>query len=209
MELFVDPPMYGRADAGHSVTAATHQPADNNSAAPPANSCKTRARSRGRPAHRYTPANTGSTMNACSILVSNASPSSTPHSTSPRVRPVSIADHSAQADASSNNVSKASGLLYRNMTTATGVTASASAARWAATSPAHLRTSRCRISTDATPATASGSRMLHELKPNTRADNACTQKAAGGLSTVMNDPGSMAPKKNAFQLTVPAFTAAA
>src|SRR5207248_3262120 len=95
------------------------------------------------------------------------------------------------------------------MITATGVNASASAARWAATSPAHLRTSRWRISTEPTPAAAWGSRMLHELKPKIRADTVCTQKAAGGLSTVMNDPGSIAPKKNAFQLFVPALTAAA
>ena len=89
------------------------------------------------------------------------------------------------------------------------VNASASADRCAATSPAHFRTSLCRISTDPTPAAACGNRMLHELKPNTRADSDCTQKAAGGLSTVMNDPGSMAPKKKAFQLFVPALTAAA
>src|SRR5579864_7682363 len=161
MELFVDPPMYGLDAAGHRVTMATHHPADTNNANPAPSSCSSRFRSAGCPAHRYTPANTGSTMNACSILVSNAKPNNAPHSTNDRVRPVSMADHNAHAEPSSSNVKSASGLLYRNMITATGVSASASAARWATTSPAHLRTSLCRISTDPTPAIASGSRMLH------------------------------------------------
>ena len=36
-----------------------------------------------------------------------------------------------------------------------------------------------------------------------------TQRDAGGLSTVMNEDWSSDPKKNAFQLSVPLFTAAA
>ena len=76
-------------------------------------------------------------------------------------------------------------------------------------SPAHLRTRRCRISTDATPASASGRSMLNELKPKIRPDSAWSHNAAGGLSTVMKLPGSIEPKKNAFQLTVALFTAAA
>ena len=50
--------------------------------------------------------------------------------------------------------------------------------------------------------------MLHELKPKIRPDSACSHNAAGGLSTVMKLPGSIEPKKNAFQLTVALFTAA-
>ena len=53
----------------------------------------------------------GSTRKACSILASKASPTSTPASTSVRVRPVSRADHSAHAAASTSRVSIASGLL--------------------------------------------------------------------------------------------------
>ena len=60
-----------------------------------------------------------------------------------------------------------------------------------------------------TPAAASGSSMLQELKPKRRAERSITHRAAGGLSTVMNEPGSMDPKKNAFQLLDPARTAAA
>ncbi len=63
--------------------------------------------------------------------------------------------------------------------------------------------------TEATPANACGSRMLQLEKPNSRADNAMTQMATGGLSMVMNDPGSSDPKKKAFQLTVALLTAAA
>ncbi len=42
-----------------------------------------------------------------------------------------------------------------------------------------------------------------------RADRPMTHSEAGGLSTVMKLPGSMAPKNQAFQLTEPLFTAAA
>ena len=51
--------------------------------------------------------------------------------------------------------------------------------------------------------------MLHDDRPNTRADSAITQSAAGGLSTVIALAASNEPKKNAFQLFVPACTAAA
>ncbi len=50
--------------------------------------------------------------------------------------------------------------------------------------------------------------MLHALTPNMRADSSITQRAAGGLSTVMKLEASDEPKKNAFQLLVPAWTAA-
>jgi len=51
--------------------------------------------------------------------------------------------------------------------------------------------------------------MLQEVNPKIRAERICTHRAAGGLSTVMKLPGSIEPKKNAFQLFVPALTAAA
>ncbi len=50
--------------------------------------------------------------------------------------------------------------------------------------------------------------MLQLENPNTRPDSACSHSAAGGLSTVMKLPGSIEPKKNAFQLVVALFTAA-
>jgi hypothetical protein len=151
----------------------------------------------------------GTTRNAWSIFVLKANPTRTAERRRNRVLPFSTAFQIAQAAARQRNVRNASGLLNRNMSTATGVSANATAAMWAAMSPAQRRTSRCRIRTDATPASASGSSMLHELKPKRRAESDCTHSAIGGLSTVMKLPASSAPKNIAFQLTEPAFTAAA
>ena len=50
--------------------------------------------------------------------------------------------------------------------------------------------------------------MLHELSPKIRAEISMTHSAAGGLSTVMKFDASEEPKKKAFQLLVPACTAA-
>ena len=51
--------------------------------------------------------------------------------------------------------------------------------------------------------------MLQLLKPKIRPDSSITQSEAGVLSTVMKFDESNEPKKNAFQLFVPAWTAAA
>ena len=61
----------------------------------------------------------------------------------------------------------------------------------------------------ATAISTCGTRMLHDDRPNTRADSAITQSAAGGLSTVTTLPASNEPKKNASQLFVMDWTAAA
>ena len=95
------------------------------------------------------------------------------------------------------------------MTTATGVSASASDANTAAGSPNQRRTRWYSTITVASPARASGSNMLQLEKPKIRPESSITHRAAGGLSTVMKEPGSSEPKKNAFQLSVPLFTAAA
>jgi hypothetical protein len=47
------------------------------------------------------------------------------------------------------------------------------------------------------------------LTPNIRPDISITHSEAGVLSTVMKFEASKEPKKNAFQLLVPAWTAAA
>ena len=60
----------------------------------------------------------------------------------------------------------------------------------------------------ATPSSACGTRMLHALTPNSRADSSITHSDAGALSTVTKFDASNEPKKNAFQLFVPAWTAA-
>ena len=61
----------------------------------------------------------------------------------------------------------------------------------------------------ATPSRAWGTRRLHEFRPKIRAEISITHSEAGGLSTVMKFEASEEPKKKAFQLFVPAWTAAA
>ncbi len=51
--------------------------------------------------------------------------------------------------------------------------------------------------------------MLQPLKPKIRPDSPITHNEAGGLSTVMKFDESNEPKNHAFQLCVPAWTAAA
>ena len=50
--------------------------------------------------------------------------------------------------------------------------------------------------------------MDHELRPNTRAESSIGQRNSGDLSTVTAFDASKEPKKKAFQLFVPACTAA-
>ncbi len=121
--------------------------------------------------------------------------------------------------------SSASGLLKRNIRVATGVRAKtaapARAAQWAPRAvsgwvwPGACRhVSRLRRTvlystpTLATPSRASGTRMLHELRPNSLTDSAISQMAAGGLSTVMLLPPSREPKNHATQFSEPACAAA-
>jgi len=51
--------------------------------------------------------------------------------------------------------------------------------------------------------------MLHAENPKIRPDRLMTHSEAGGLSTVMKFEASNEPKNSAFQLLVPAWTAAA
>ena len=76
-----------------------------------------------------------------------------------------------------------------------------------AAAPNQRRTVAYSSATEAMPSSACGASTLQELRPNTRADSSMTQSAAGGLSTVMKFEASDDPKKNAFQLFVPACTA--
>src|SRR5512143_4030590 len=85
MELVWEPPMYGRAAAGQSVTRATYQPAETTTATAAAPTCQARRKSGVGAAHRYTRVNAGITRNAWSILARNAKPTSAPASTSQRV----------------------------------------------------------------------------------------------------------------------------
>src|SRR5580693_2934419 len=189
MLLFVDPPKYGRDDAGHSCAIATHQPAPSTTDKPSTTTCHTRRRNRAGPAHRYAIPNAGSTRNACAILVRNPNPSSTPASTSQRVRSRSIARCTQYA--------------------AAGVSASTAPATRPAPGPNHRRTAAYSTATDAMPSSACGTSSVHVLNPKIRAAISSTHSDAGVLSTVMKLDESNEPKKNAFHDRVPACTAAA
>ncbi len=89
-----------------------------------------------------------------------------------------------------------------------GVVASASPATKPAARPKRRRTRSQTSATAATPMSACGTRMLSELKPNTFANAACTQRASGGLSTVMTPAASKEPKMKLCQLVVIERTAA-
>jgi hypothetical protein len=62
--------------------------------------------------------------------------------------------------------------------------------------------------TETTPAIASGSIILHPLKPNIYANIACTQKPRGGLSMLTKPAGSKDTKKKFFRLIVMLLTPA-
>ena len=151
----------------------------------------------------------GTTRNACSILARNANPSRTPQNTSHRVRPFSTARTSAYAAAVISSTSSASGLLNLNIRAATGVSARTSPATSPAAGPNQRRTAAYSSATEATPSRACGTSIDHWLKPNTRPDSSMTHSEPGVLSTVMKLEESNEPKKKAFQLLVPAWTAAA
>src|SRR2546429_3069703 len=68
----------------------------------------------------------------------------------------------------------------------------------------HTRCSRDWSSDVCSSDLACGTSTLHALTPNTRADSSITHSDAGVLSTVTKFDASVEPKKNAFQLFVPA-----
>ena len=74
------------------------------------------------------------------------------------------------------------------------------AAMSAATGPKDRFTARNSTPTVATPASASGARIVHELRPKIRTDRPMTIVESGGLSTVMKFAASKLPKNQADQL---------
>ena len=120
-----------------------------------------------------------------------------------------MARNAAYAAIVSSSTNRASGLLNRNISAATGVSASTAPARSPAAAPNQRRTAEYTTPTVATPMSAWGTNRDQELSPNTRTDNAGSHNDAGGLSTVIELAASDDPKRNAFQLREPACTAAA
>ncbi len=109
----------------------------------------------------------------------------------------------------SSSTSRASGLSKRNISAATGVSASTAPASRAAGAEKWRRTVAWTRPTVATPIRACGTSRLQLLIPKIRAESAITHSEAGGLSTVIALPASREPKKNAVQDSLPACTALA
>src|SRR5689334_2396705 len=102
----------------------------------------------------------------------------------------------------------ASGLLKRNISAATGVSVSTAPAIRPAAAPCQRLTAAYSTPTEATPMRAWGTRIDHEFTPKIRAASTLGHSDRGGLSTVMRLAASELPKNIAFQLWVPAWTAA-
>ncbi|CAM5444673.1 hypothetical protein SRIMM317S_02719 [Streptomyces rimosus subsp. rimosus] len=200
--------MYGREAAGHSSTIATHQPPDTTIASPPSSSWTMRRRSAVGAQTAYTTASGGRISHACNVLVRKAKPKQTPASSSHFVRASSSARSTQYTAHTMSRQSSASGLLKRNISAATGVSASSAPANSPAPAPNRRRTAAYSTPTVATPISASGTRIAHALRPKSRTDRAIGHRAAGGLSTVMEFAASDDPKKNAVQLAEPAWAAA-
>ena len=132
----------------------------------------------------------------------------TPTTANHFAEPCSMERMVAQAPSAMSRTSSASGLLKRNIRTATGVSASTRPLRRPAAAPKCRFTVAWTTPTVATPMSTSGRRIAKELRPRTRTLRAMTHSAAGGLSTVMELPASEEPNRNASQLSLPACTAA-
>lgn len=150
----------------------------------------------------------GRIRKAARVLVRKARPNIAPVSSSHRVPAVSIARTSPYAASVSSSTSSASGLLKRNISAATGVSASAVPASRPPSGEKRRRTVAYSTPTVAAPISACGASTDQEERPKIRAESTIGHSAAGGLSTVMKFAASEEPKKNAFQLCEPAWTAA-
>lgn len=115
----------------------------------------------------------------------------------------------AYAEATSSSTSIASGLLNRNISTATGVSASAApGSRPAADAAVVRRTVATSSQTASTPSIAWGTRIDQDERPKTRTASAIGHSAKGVLSTVIELAASEEPKKNAFHDSDPAWAVA-
>lgn len=106
------------------------------------------------------------------------------------------------------SASRASGLLKRNIRAATGVSANTATVSSPAAALNRRRTAAYRTPAVATPIRTCGTRIAQELRPKIRTESAIGHSDAGGLSTVMALAESSEPKNIAFQLWLPACTAA-
>ena len=201
--------MYGPRRSRHSSTIAIHQPAPAIIAPPPASNCQMRRHERGRRGDEVGEPEGGHDQQRLQHLGEEAEARrARRRSSSQRVLAVSSARTMAYAPTTSRSTSSASGLLKRNISTATGVsaiTAPASRPAPGRTSGAPSRRARRPRRRRTEPR---GTRIDHEFSPKIRTERPISHSEAGVLSTVMELPASEDPKKNAFQLSEPACAAA-
>ncbi len=202
------PEIHGRSDAGVSAMSKGHAPPTATIAAPPAARLLAAASRPFGATHSHAATIPGTTISATAIFASKPRPTSTPERTSQRVRPSSSARPSAHSAPVQHRTSSASGLLWREIATVIGVSASTSPATNPARLPNRRRTRSYASATVPIPISACGTRMLSEWKPKIRTDSACTQSASGGLSTVITFDASNDPYRNALQLSLIERTAA-
>ena len=203
------PEIHGRSDAGVSAMSSGHAPPTATIAAPPAARLRTAASRPLGATHSHAATIPGTTISATAILASKPRPTSAPERTSQRVRPSSSARPSAHSAPAQHRTSSASGLLWREIATVIGVSASTSPATnpaRAAEPAAHEVVRERRRSRSPSAPAARGS--LSEWKPKMRTDSACTHSASGGLSTVITFDASNEPYRNALQLSLIERTAA-
>jgi hypothetical protein len=194
--------------AGTSSTTATHQPADATRAPIAARPPRSRRRTVVSAHSSQTSPRAGTTRSTWRLLVRKPKPVNTPARAIHRIDPACTARSVAHTARAMSRVRSASGLLKRNMRTATGVTAITAPASRAAPWPNARRTVACRTATVPTPMSTCGRRIANELSPKSRTDSAMTHSAAGGLSTVMALLASKLPQKKADHDSAPAWTAA-
>ena len=156
------PDTHGRSAAGVSSTSSGHAPPTASIAAPPAAS---RRNARAVPSaegaiHIHAATIPGTTASATNIFVSKPSPTATPASTIQRARPSSSARTANHTAATQHRTSSASGLLWREIATVIGVSASAAPATVPPSLPKRRRTRSYVSATLATPSSACGTSML-------------------------------------------------
>ncbi len=128
MLLSFVPEIHGRSDVGVSHISIGHAPPTTTIAAPPhANALAAAMRPRGA-IHSHAATIPGTTSSAAPIFVSKPRPTATPAPTIQRVRPSCSARTVNHSAATTHSASNASGLLWREIATVTGVTASTSPA---------------------------------------------------------------------------------
>ena len=193
MLLSLVPEIHGRSLAGVSAIRAGQAPPTTTIAAPPASSWRTAVQRPRGATHRYAATIPGTTSSAAAIFASKPSPTATPARTTQRVPPSSSARTMHHSAATQHRISSASGLLWREIATVIGVSASTRPPANPAARPNRRRTRSYTSQTVATPISACGTSSAHELKPNARAESAWTQRASGGLSTVMTPAASNEP----------------